>query len=138
MLDVVFSNRFKKDLRLAKKRGYNLDLLNDVVVKPQKRETLPPKNHDHDLTGDYTGFRECHIFVNGIMIRIIRQIIAQHGVIAYYHCCLYRYHPLCRTFEQHYFFKQFTSVFQLTICVPLPRPVSSISEPIPLSPPHNG
>lgn len=26
-LDIVLSNRFKKDLRLAKKRGYNLDLL---------------------------------------------------------------------------------------------------------------
>ena len=39
MLDIVLSNRFKKDLRLAKKRGYNLDLLDEIVTK---REPLCP------------------------------------------------------------------------------------------------
>ena len=68
MLDVVFSTRFKKDLKLAKKRGYNLDLLDEVVVKLQNRETLPPKNCDHDLTGDYIGFRECHILPDWLLV----------------------------------------------------------------------
>lgn len=68
MLDVVFSTRFKKDLKLAKKRGYNLDLLDEVVVKLQNRETLPPQNCDHDLTGDYIGFRECHILPDWLLV----------------------------------------------------------------------
>ena len=44
MLEIVLSNRFKKDLKLAKKRGYNLDLLNDVVDMLARQETLPEKN----------------------------------------------------------------------------------------------
>ena len=43
MLEIVLSNRFKKDLKLAKKRGYNLDLLNDVVDMLARQETLPEK-----------------------------------------------------------------------------------------------
>ena len=61
MLEIVLSNRFKKDLKMAKKRGYNLDLLNDVVEKLAMQEPLPKKNRDHSLTGDFIGFRECHI-----------------------------------------------------------------------------
>lgn len=31
-LDIILSNRFKKDLKLARKRGYNLDLLDKEKV----------------------------------------------------------------------------------------------------------
>lgn len=60
-LDIVLSNRFKKDLKQARKRGYDLDLLNDIVEKLSNREPLPPKNRDHALSGNFIGFRECHI-----------------------------------------------------------------------------
>ncbi len=46
MLEIVLSNRFKKDLKMAKKRGYNLDLLNDVIEKLAMQEPLPKKNRD--------------------------------------------------------------------------------------------
>ena len=61
MLDVVLSNRFKRDLRLAQKRGYDLALLENVVDTLSRQENLPERNRDHALTGDYIGFRECHI-----------------------------------------------------------------------------
>lgn len=61
MLDVVLSNQFRKDLKLAKKRGLNLELMETVVNKLASGETLPEKNRDHELIGDYKGFRECHI-----------------------------------------------------------------------------
>ena len=56
MLKIVLSNRFKKDLKLAKKRGLNLDILEDIVNKLAMREKLPDKNRDHGLTGDYIAF----------------------------------------------------------------------------------
>lgn len=68
MLEVVLSNRFKKDLKTAAKRGYNLKLLNDVVDTLALRKPLPAKNRDHDLTGDYSGFRECHIAPDWLLI----------------------------------------------------------------------
>ena len=33
MLEVVLSNRFKKDLKLAARRGCNFELLNEIVNK---------------------------------------------------------------------------------------------------------
>lgn len=57
MLDIVFSNRFKRDLKLMAKRGLDLSLLDDVVEKLAKGEPLDPRNNDHDLKGNYIGFR---------------------------------------------------------------------------------
>lgn len=31
MYEIILSNRFRRDLKLARRRGYNLDLLNSVV-----------------------------------------------------------------------------------------------------------
>ena len=68
MLKIVLSNRFKKDLKLAKKRGLNLDILEDIVNKLAMREKLPDKNRDHVLTGDYIGFRECHVAPDWLLV----------------------------------------------------------------------
>lgn len=73
-LDIVPSNRFKKDLKLAKRRGYNLELLDEIVEKLANREPLPPKNHDHDLTGDFIGFRECHVLPDWLLVyRVVEE-----------------------------------------------------------------
>lgn len=68
MLKIVLSNRFKKDLKLIAKRGYNLGLLDDIVNRLARQEPLPDKNRDHSLTGDYIGYRECHIQPDWLLI----------------------------------------------------------------------
>lgn len=68
MLEIVLSNQFKKDLKLIAKRGYNLDLLNDVVDKIASLEPLDERYRDHALTGNYIGFRECHIKPDWLLI----------------------------------------------------------------------
>ena len=68
MLAIVRSNRFLKDLRLAKKRGFDLSLLEEVVNKLANQETLDPKYRDHPLTGEYRDFRECHIKPDWLLI----------------------------------------------------------------------
>lgn len=68
MLDVVLSNRFKKDLKLAAKRGLDLDALNAIVDQLAAGRPLPDKNRDHALTGDYIGFRECHIRPDWLLV----------------------------------------------------------------------
>ncbi|MBQ9080731.1 MAG: type II toxin-antitoxin system YafQ family toxin [Clostridia bacterium] len=67
-LDVVLSNRFKKDLKLISKRGYDLDLLDSVVEKLASRIPLEEKYRDHSLTGNYSGFRECHILPDWLLV----------------------------------------------------------------------
>lgn len=55
------SNRFQKDLKIAKKRGYNIDILTEIIKKLANGEELPAKNNDHQLSGKLSNYRECHI-----------------------------------------------------------------------------
>lgn len=68
MLKIVLSNRFRKDLKLAQKRGINLNLLRDVVNALANEEKLAAKYHDHDLSGVFSGFRECHIQPDWLLV----------------------------------------------------------------------
>lgn len=62
------TNRFRKDYKLAKKRGYNLSLLEKTVNMIASRTPLPEKYKDHELIGDYKGCRECHITPDWLLI----------------------------------------------------------------------
>ena len=62
------SNRFKKDARLAKSRGYNIALLTDVIQTLADGKPLDKKYKDHSLEGEYKGFRECHITPDWLLI----------------------------------------------------------------------
>ena len=60
--------QFRKDYKLAKKRGLNLALLEDVIQTLLEEKPLDPKYRDHELTGNYAGFRECHIQPDWLLI----------------------------------------------------------------------
>lgn len=62
------TSRFQRDLKRIQKRGYNLSLLTAVIKKIADGESLPEKNRDHALSGDYTGTRECHITPDWLLI----------------------------------------------------------------------
>lgn len=63
-----FTNAFSKDLKLAKKRGYDLQLLQVVVDKLLTGEPLDAKYKDHSLTGNWKGYRECHIQSDWLLV----------------------------------------------------------------------
>lgn len=65
---VVLTSMFRKDLKLIKKRGYNLSLLEDVVDTLALGLPLAAKHKDHSLIGDYKGCRECHITPDWLLI----------------------------------------------------------------------
>lgn len=73
MLDIILSNRFKKDLKLAAKRGYNLTLLDKIINQLANRQKLASKHKDHELTGNYSGFRECHIQPDWLLVYRIEE-----------------------------------------------------------------
>lgn len=68
MLSIVISNQFKKDLKLAKKRGLKINHLKEVIDTLANREPLNKKYRDHNLSGEYSGFRECHIEPDWLLI----------------------------------------------------------------------
>ena len=70
-LRIVLTNRFQKDLKQAKARGFDLHLLEEVVNKLANHISLEPNYRDHQLIGDYKDFRECHIKPDWLLIYTI-------------------------------------------------------------------
>ena len=66
--EIVFTSRFRKDVKLAKKQHKDLDAMYQVIEKLANGEKLDVKYRDHDLSGNYAGCRECHIEPDWIMI----------------------------------------------------------------------
>lgn len=60
MLTVIYSTQFKIDYKRCQKRGLNINLLKNIIATLAIPQTLPDKNRDHSLTGQYKGRRECH------------------------------------------------------------------------------
>lgn len=65
---IVMTSIFKKDLKLAKKRGYDLSLLDNVINTLAMGQQLDKKHRDHSLMGNYNGCRECHITPDWLLI----------------------------------------------------------------------
>ena len=68
MLNIVSSNSFKRDLKLARKRGFDIQKLSDVVKMLASEKPLDERYKDHMLTGNYKGFRECHIEPDWLLV----------------------------------------------------------------------
>ena len=62
------TTQFKKDFKLAMKRSMKIELLEEVIAMLAMGETLPDKNKDHALTGNWIGHRECHILPNWLLV----------------------------------------------------------------------
>lgn len=62
------TKKFRKDVKSMIKRGKNPELLLELIDRLQHDEALASKHHDHELTGDYAGFRECHIEPDWLLV----------------------------------------------------------------------
>lgn len=65
---IVQTRMFKRDLKAAIKRGYDIALLETVVDTLSAGQILPKKYKDHPLVGNYKGCRECHITPDWLLI----------------------------------------------------------------------
>lgn len=68
MLNVFYSSKFKKDYKRVKKQGKNVELLLDIVDILAAEKPLEEKHNDHPLSGNYIGYRECHIQPDWLLI----------------------------------------------------------------------
>ncbi len=66
--EISVTTQFKKDLKLARKQGKNEERLWEIVEKLANGETLDQKYKDHNLTGRYEGYRECHIYPDWLLV----------------------------------------------------------------------
>lgn len=68
---IKLTAQFKKDYKRAKKRGLPMNLLDDIIIRLAKGESLGEKNRYHSLTGNYTGYKECHIAPDWLLIYLL-------------------------------------------------------------------
>lgn len=65
---VKLTSQFKKDYKNAIKRHLPIELLDEIIKALANGETLPEKNRDHPLSGNWKGHRECHILPDWLLI----------------------------------------------------------------------
>lgn len=68
MLDVRYSTKFKRDFKTCVKRRYDMARLQQVIDILRIPAALPPKNSDHNLSGNFADYRECHVEPDWLLI----------------------------------------------------------------------
>lgn len=78
MLKIEFTKQFKKDYKLATKRGCNPTLLQEVIKLLAEEQALPEAYRDHALTNsrNYKNMRECHLEPDWLLVyKIEREVL---------------------------------------------------------------
>jgi mRNA interferase YafQ len=68
MLDYLYTNAFKKDIKVIQKRGLNTKLLKFVITEIIEERELDKRFKNHKLSGDWKGRLECHISPDWLLI----------------------------------------------------------------------
>lgn len=68
---IVQSTKFKRDIKRVQKRGKPIHKLQDFIKIRLSGKRVPVKYRDHELTGNWIGYRECHIEPDWLLIYTI-------------------------------------------------------------------
>lgn len=68
MYTIKPSAKFEKDLKRVNKRGWKIASLTGIIKELAAGKKLLEKHRDHDLVGNFTGLRECHIEPDWLLI----------------------------------------------------------------------
>lgn len=66
--EVFYTNKFRKDFKLAIKRGRNMSLIQKVMKDLENSIPLDSQYKEHPLSGDYIGNLECHIQPDWLLV----------------------------------------------------------------------
>ena len=72
-MELVTTGAFRKDYKRTKKRGLDMSLLESVINKLLEGVPLEERHRDHALSGNYIGFRECHIQPDWLLIYAVNK-----------------------------------------------------------------
>lgn len=72
---IEVTRQYLRDLKLARRRNLDESKLNAIILKLSNGDSLPAKNRDHALTGDYRGYRECHISPDWLLIYSLSDVL---------------------------------------------------------------
>ncbi len=62
------ASQFKKDVKLATRRGKDMEKLKEALDWLIVGKVLPPRLKDHPLRGNFAGSRDCHLEPDWLLI----------------------------------------------------------------------
>ena len=68
MLKLIYERQFAKDLKKVKKQGKNMQKMLDVIGLLVEEKSLLQKHRNHKLKGTYTGYWECHVEPDWLLV----------------------------------------------------------------------
>ncbi len=68
ILNLRSQKQFEKDLVKAKKRGKDMEKIENIIAQLINSHPLPVKNREHKLQGNFKDFWECHIEPDWLLI----------------------------------------------------------------------
>ena len=75
MLQIVFTRKMKRDIKLMIKRGKDISKLTTALTILANLEAMPAQYRDHQLRGDMSDFRECHLESDWLLLYQVFQDI---------------------------------------------------------------
>lgn len=61
MRNPISGAQFRRDVKLAERRGKDMTKLRELILLLIEGDPLPPRYKDHSLSGDWKHHRDCHI-----------------------------------------------------------------------------
>ena len=68
MKRITTGSRFRKDVKLAQRRGMDMSKLRALIEMLAAGKSLPERCRDHPLKGEFANFRDCHIEPDWLLI----------------------------------------------------------------------
>ena len=68
MRNLISGAQFRRDVKLAAKRGKSMAKLREVILLLVAGGPLPPRFNDHPLAGEWRHHRDCHIEPDWLLI----------------------------------------------------------------------
>jgi len=65
---VIGGAQFRRDVKLAERRGKDMAKLREIILLLAEGEPLPPRYKDHALGGEWNHYRDCHIEPDWLLI----------------------------------------------------------------------
>ncbi len=68
MRSPIIGGQFRRDVKLAEKRGKDMAKLREIILLLVEGTPLPPRYKDHPLAGNWKDCRDCHIEPDWLLI----------------------------------------------------------------------
>jgi mRNA interferase YafQ len=68
MAEIVYSRRFRKDVKLCRKQGKDMGKLREIFDIMLSGQSIPPRYKDHALVGKWKGFRDVHLEPDWVLV----------------------------------------------------------------------